>query len=174
MFDKNKGIDIFEVWKEYENIAMHFNELIIRLRIQALGGIATISALTGFFSMGDTPADFRWSILGGVLFLLCLVWVAIWRLDMSYYDKLLIGSVDAIIEVERLSKKQTTIGELNMSQKIENATCGNSKRSFCNARNGFYLIVLIALLIWKGQSRVGIAKSISTINQPDIRGLVTA
>lgn len=48
--DKDKKIcesDLFNVWKEYEGIAMHFNELIIRLRTHALGGVAAISAIIG-------------------------------------------------------------------------------------------------------------------------------
>lgn len=40
-----EGTDVFEVWTKYEDIAMHFNDLLIKLRTQALGGVAAISAL---------------------------------------------------------------------------------------------------------------------------------
>ena len=35
----------FELWKSYEDVAMHFNDLLIRLRIQALAALATISSI---------------------------------------------------------------------------------------------------------------------------------
>jgi hypothetical protein len=35
----------FNRWLEYEKITMHFNDLLIRLRIQALGGLAAICAI---------------------------------------------------------------------------------------------------------------------------------
>ncbi|WP_045057133.1 hypothetical protein [Aliterella atlantica] len=38
--------EIFQVWREYENIAMHFNELLIKLRVQALGAIAIIGTIS--------------------------------------------------------------------------------------------------------------------------------
>ncbi len=40
----------FEAWKQYESIAMHFNELIARFRLQALGGTATIAAVGALYS----------------------------------------------------------------------------------------------------------------------------
>lgn len=35
----------FELWKSYEDVAMHFNDLLIRLRTQALAALATISSI---------------------------------------------------------------------------------------------------------------------------------
>jgi hypothetical protein len=37
-----------ELWGKYEDIAMHFNELLIRLRTQALGAVATIVTAAGY------------------------------------------------------------------------------------------------------------------------------
>ena len=59
--------DIYELWQKYEKVAMHFNDLIIRLRTQALAGVAALSALTGFFAKADFGA-----------LSLSLVWVAVW------------------------------------------------------------------------------------------------
>ena len=39
---------LLEVWKKYEDIAMHFNDLIMRWRLQAMGGLATLVTIGGF------------------------------------------------------------------------------------------------------------------------------
>jgi hypothetical protein len=41
-----QGWPVFEVWTKYEDIAMHFNDLLIRLRTQALGAIAALGTNT--------------------------------------------------------------------------------------------------------------------------------
>jgi len=144
-----EGSDLFEVWKEYERIAMHFNELIIQLRVRALASIAAISALVGFLSRGD-PEGFRWGILAAVFVMLAIFWVAISILDLRYYNRLLIGSVSAILEIEKASKNQTKIREINMSHRIEEAVAGNftriPKEPSWSGRRLFYVLVLIALL----------------------------
>jgi hypothetical protein len=48
--EQDSRLTYLALWKEYEGVAMHFNELLIRLRTQALGGVAAISAITGFLS----------------------------------------------------------------------------------------------------------------------------
>jgi len=147
---KSEGISIFEVWKEYESIAMHFNELLIKLRIQALGGIAAISALVGFLSKGDTPEDFRWGILAGVFFILALFWIAIWFLDFRYYNRLLLGAVAAIFQVEKKSKTHTHMQELELSHIVEQAVRGKIEGlrgpGFFSGRHWFYILVLLSLL----------------------------
>jgi hypothetical protein len=42
-------IDVQCLWEKYEDIAMHFNDLLIRLRTQSLAGVAALSALVGIF-----------------------------------------------------------------------------------------------------------------------------
>lgn len=101
--NKEKKPSVFEVWKEYESIAMHFNELLIQLRTRALGGIAVITALVSVLSKGETASDFRWSVLSAVLFILTLVWIAIWILDVKYYRRLLYGAVRDVLEIESVS-----------------------------------------------------------------------
>jgi len=151
VIEKPEGTRIFEVWKEYENIAMHFNELLIKLRMQALGGIAAISALVGFLSKGDTPEDFRWGILASVFFILVLFWVAIWFLDFRYYNRLLLGAVAAIFQIEEKSKTHTHIQELELSHIVEQAVRGKTKGlkgpGLLSGRHWFYGLVLLALSI---------------------------
>jgi len=153
MSDEN-GKPIFEVWEKYEDIAMHFNEMIIKLRTQAIGGVAAIATIVAAINKNNTDSVFHWEIMIGVFFFLSLFWVAIWMLDFKYYNRLLHGSVDAILEIEKLSKTQTHITELNLSQKIEDAVAGvgnqidarlHKKLSF--GRKWFYLIVFIGLII---------------------------
>src|SRR5664280_1831888 len=40
-----EGWPLKDVWEKYEDIAMHFNDLLIRLRTQALAAVAAISTL---------------------------------------------------------------------------------------------------------------------------------
>ena len=110
----NQTIDTFELWKEYENIAMHFNELIIQLRSRALGGIAVVTALVGFISKDDGSSNFKWELLSNSFILLLMFWMAIFILDYFYYNKLLSGSVDAIIELEK-----TTSNKISLNNKVK-------------------------------------------------------
>jgi hypothetical protein len=91
----------FAVWLEYEKIAIHFNDLILRLRIQALGGVAAISALAGLVVNEKVPADLRWKVLGFAFSVLTVFWLALAILDLCYYSRLLRGAVAAILEVEK-------------------------------------------------------------------------
>jgi len=46
------GFPTRELWEKYEDIAMHFNDLIIKLRTQALAGVVALSTLVGFSQSG--------------------------------------------------------------------------------------------------------------------------
>lgn len=124
-----KGAPIFTVWKAYEDVAMHFNDLLLKLRIQALGGVAALAVLASVFS------NFRsyyfqgtWVLAAACFFGLLLIWCAIWALDRLYYNRLLIGSVIAIASIEQLSKTQTHIKELDLSTRIGEAIEGKTPK----------------------------------------------
>jgi hypothetical protein len=117
--------DLFNVWKEYESIAMHFNELIIRLRTHALGGVAAISAIIGYISSNST-SQIDWGFLSAVFFMLTIAWTAICYLDLGYYNKLLEGSVKAILEIEKIAAEQHYPVPLNLSITIESVIQGLS------------------------------------------------
>jgi hypothetical protein len=151
------GTEIFRVWKHYETIAMHFNELIMRLRIQALAGVAAISTLAGVLGKGADNQAADWGLMTGVFFFLCVFWVAIWVLDFRYYTRLLLGAVDALLRLEQLSQTQARVTEINMSTLIERAVDSSSYAGASEAekakrwrlafgRRWFYILVFGALV----------------------------
>jgi len=142
---------IFTAWKAYEEIAMHFNDMLLRLRIQALAGVAALAVLASVFSNVRT-FNFQgtWLIASAAFFGLMLVWIAIWLLDRTYYTRLLMGSVDALLALEALSKEGKPLGSIDLSSRIDN--CVRAKKTVKHPRGvcSFYLIVFITLFIGFG------------------------
>lgn len=94
-------VDIQSLWAKYEDIAMHFNDLLMRLRTQALAGIAAISTLVGIFTKADpTALQSDWLIATGIFSALAVFWLAIFCLDLFYYNRLLVGAVTALKGLE--------------------------------------------------------------------------
>ena len=151
--NKKEGIPIFELWSKYEEIAMHFNDLIVKIRTQALGAVAAITTIAGILSKGNDIGSYNWGLISSVFFFLIVFWLAIWILDFKYYNRLLHGAVDAIIKLEALSKSGVThVKEIDLSTCIENAVADegvqrsdarHAKISF--GRKWFYQLVLLAL-----------------------------
>ncbi len=144
------NIDAFETWKQYQQVAMHFNDLLMRLRSQSLAAVAAFSAIAGVVLKAEVDASFRWGALAGVFLLLSLFWLAIWILDFCYYNRLLIGAVDALIDIERATAEGRPITELNLSTRIERVVSErrkpeNGKLGRERARWLFYSIVFVAL-----------------------------
>src|SRR5581483_7463808 len=108
-----------ELWSRYEEITMHFNELLMRLRLQSLAGIAAVSTLVGLFSK-EGIADVRvsWLVATGIFLALALFWVAIWCLDFLYYNRLLGGAVAGLLQLED-QIKSGTVTNIQMSTTIE-------------------------------------------------------
>jgi hypothetical protein len=153
----HEGWPIRQLWKEYESIAMHFNDLIIKLRTQALGAVAAISTLVGIFGKTSAGNKESWEIAATVFLFLCLFWIAIWVIDFCYYNRLLLGAVAAILDLEKASKTTTRIYHINISTKIQGTVAGDETAfdsipckkvwRLVRGRWAFYLIVFIALLI---------------------------
>lgn len=102
--DEKTGWGLYEVWEKYESVAVHFNDLLIRLRLQALAGVAALSTLVGIFAKTDMGlVQGSWEIAGTAFVALAAFWVAIWVLDLAYYNRLLLGAVSAIMDLENLS-----------------------------------------------------------------------
>ncbi len=131
-FSSEKFDRAFQLWSKYEDIAMHFNELIIKLRVQALGGL-TISGTVAtaiFKEQNDS------NLLRLLVPFFLAGWIAIYFLDMHYYNRLLSGAADAIVELEKL------LENIKLSNKITEEI-----RKSENGRTLFYSIVSIALVI---------------------------
>lgn len=154
-YPKTKNsIPIFELWIEHEKIAMHFNDLLIKLRVQALAGVTAIGTIASIFAktQSGTAAD-TWELAAGIFAALCMIWIAIFILDFFYYYRLLQGAVRAIIELEEMSKASKTVDEIRLSGHVEDSVKNNSARrmSFCERvwiMKGvlvFYLLVFITL-----------------------------
>lgn len=144
-------IDVQNLWSRYEEIAMHFNDLLMRLRTQSLAGIAALSALVGIFSKdGIADAHLDWVVAQAIFAAMIGFWIAIWILDMAYYNRLLTGAVKAIVDLENATKPNETFGgHINMSTKID----AQFTRPVIDLKDGryggvilFYVIVLIVLV----------------------------
>lgn len=141
--------EIFQLWKEYEQVAMHFNGLLIKLRAQALAGVAGISAVTSLFAKNTIDASPNWEVIVFVIGSLSLFWVAIAILDLFYYNRLLWGSVKAILKIEEISKLgKSYISSIELSTIIRE-TEREGVRWDIKRISGpiiFYLVVLFALV----------------------------
>lgn len=147
--ENNKlNLDLYKVWQKYQDIAMHFNDLIIKVRIQALGGVAAIITVVGFI-FKEKEGGIPWNIMIALFGFLLLFWGAIWILDFLYYNRLLLGAIDALLKIEELSERNDTINLLDMSHKIEAAVHGDT---LARKRKGllwgpilFYSLVVMSL-----------------------------
>jgi hypothetical protein len=158
---EEQGWPIKELWEKYEDIAMHFNDLIIKLRTQALGGVAALSTLVGVFAKADLGHfTYTWEIAGFVFLGLGAFWVAIWILDFWYYNDLLIGAVAALLELEKESATKTHIAQIRLSTLVEQSAAGEMDFQFSwrktlriiAPRWTFYILVFLALMAGAGLS----------------------
>lgn len=118
----SSGFDLFEVWKEYERIAMHFNDLLIRLRTQSLAAVAAFATIAGVLLKSESIGrELRWGTLAAVFAVLALLWLAIWVFDFTYYNRLLLGAVRSLLAIEEASKSGTRLAALSLSIDIEAA-----------------------------------------------------
>ncbi len=109
----------FLYWAKCEDVAIHFNELIVKMRTQSLGGLAALAAVMGWATKAGTEGSSLPAGWIAMAFLaLLIVWTSIGLIDWLYYGRLLKGAVDEIKRVERLSK-----GRYELSIHIDEA-CG--------------------------------------------------
>ena len=149
------GWPIYELWGKYEDVAMHFNDLIIKLRTAALAGVAALSTLVGVFAKSDAGHfGITWEIAFCVFLGLIAFWLAIWILDFAFYNKLLIGAIAALIDLETLSATEKRIPQIKVSPLVERSVSSNvpfnltriQRFNVLKGRWAFYLLVLSALI----------------------------
>jgi len=146
--------DTLALWSKYEDIAMHFNDLLMRLRTQALAGIAAISTLVGIFSKENAlQLQSSWLVAGYIFAGLSLFWVAIAVLDLGYYNRLLMSAVAALVALEKGHEGPNGPGRINMSTIIQLEFTGSrQQRKKLNIHSGpnkgvavFYLLVFFVI-----------------------------
>ncbi|MCH8976900.1 MAG: hypothetical protein IH836_04665 [Proteobacteria bacterium] len=104
-----------QLWYHYEQIAMHFNELIIQYRLQLMGGAGAIGALASYLiGLKDNNDIHRARVRTAVSWILFVLLCAAAVLDLFYYNQLLQGAVDALLAYEE------SVPGINMSTMIEN------------------------------------------------------
>ena len=138
---------VVDVWKKYEDVAMHFNELIMRWRLQAIGGLAALVTAAGFVVGDATTLLVRYRAMLILSLMLTFAWVAVGLIDLVYYRRLLRGAVDAILEVEKAHP------QLTLSTQIEQRAAAGSVYGPIL----FYATGLVPLLgiVWWAWSQLG-------------------
>jgi hypothetical protein len=113
------SLDAQKLWEKYEDIAMHFNDLLMRLRSQSIAGIAALSTVVGVLTKGDvTDERVSWLVAAMIFVAMALIWVAIWCIDFLYYNVLLTGAVSALQQLEEETQRGGP-KSINMSTLIE-------------------------------------------------------
>jgi hypothetical protein len=129
--------DVIALWYHYEEIAMHFNELIMQYRLQLIGGAGAIGTVASYL-IGAKIKDVvegRWLralVCSGLLVLVA----AAASLDLLYYDKLLRGAVDALLDFEMKHP------QIQMSTRIENSV-GQGKFAIWHVYETLLLLMTI-------------------------------
>src|SRR5688572_11459582 len=91
---------VVQLWMKYEDIAMHFNDLIMRWRIQAIGGLATLVTVAGFVVGDAASLAVRYRAMLILSAMLTCAWIGVAIIDLFYYRKLLMGAVASILKLE--------------------------------------------------------------------------
>ncbi len=150
----SSGINLFEAWKEYQRIAMHFNDLLMRLRSQSLAAVGALASVAGFAFKGEAGAfATNWHALVAAFGALSVFWVAIWVLDFAYYNRLLLGAVNALVAIEKASAAgKTTLDRLNLSHDIEDAVANKPSVKGRNSKGRWIFYILVFSVLMTGLS----------------------
>jgi hypothetical protein len=155
------GYDLRELWVEYEKVAMHFNDLLMRLRTQSLAGLVAV-ATAGSILVNAHSLPANQSLHLRILFAsLALVWSAIAVIDLTYYDRMLLGAVGAIHELERKSETTERADRINLSMAITDAV--THKKMTISVSPWYTGRKLYYILIGGGLSAFSVAFAIASI-----------
>ena len=143
--------DLKELWIEYEKIAMHFNDLLMRLRTQSLGGLGAIAA-TASILVTSHASPAHQSLYMFILFgTLTLAWISVGVIDLTYYDRMLLGTVGAIHELERLSATSAAVDHIKLSLAITDAVTHKkfaiATSPWNTGRRLYYILIGSGLLV---------------------------
>lgn len=137
--------DEARAWTKAEDVAIHFNEMILNFRLKAVGALTLAAGLVGsvLLAKGDKAGDAvppinYFSFALGMWFL-AAVWAAIMCLDLFYYHRLLLGAVADALRIE-----ETSGGRLQLSTLIKKKAEEGPTDSV--ARGLFYVLPLVAMI----------------------------
>src|SRR5262249_49527144 len=99
-----------EAWKTSEDVAMHFNNLLLGFRLKSVGGIAAGAVLGFGLKVGELA---HWGVIFAIFVALTMIWVLVWAADFFYYYPLLAGAVDELLRLEK------ELGDIRLSHLIE-------------------------------------------------------
>jgi hypothetical protein len=149
-----------QLWHHYEEIAMHFNSLLMQYRLQFLGGAGTLGAIASYLIGGkiEDAAQRHWlRFLVSTGLLLLMVGAAV--LDIFYYNRLLRGAVNELLRFEGLHPT------IQMSTQIER-TVGWGQYAFV----AMYIILITVLggfVLWSWKNRhLGQGLTAQAVEQP--------
>lgn len=132
-----------ELWEKAEEVAMHFNGLIMSFRLKALAAVTLGVGLIGTTLLtkeGEIPHRHNFMLAMLAMIFLAFGWCAMWVIDFGYYSRLLRGAVSELLRLEQQSN-----GVIKLSTEIERVAKG-SRFSDRVARGVFYILPLVLLL----------------------------
>lgn len=97
-----------EIWKKVIDVQMHFNDLELRVRnyaILSLGAIITVSGYTLKDGNHVPISGFNVPFASITLFCGAIIWLCFWFMDRHWYHRLLLGSVQHGIKIEKKYKE---------------------------------------------------------------------
>lgn len=106
------GAQALDYWEKCQDVAMHFNQLLIRFRTQAIAAFAAAGGLFGFAAHENGPGV-RIDVVSLGAVWLATAWAAIALIDFLYYHRLLRGAVEELLRIEEAS------GVVRLSTRIE-------------------------------------------------------
>ena len=131
-----------DLWFHYEEITMHFNQLIIQYRLQLMGGVGAIGAVASYLIASKTEEANRPGLRFVVSLTLLVLVSAAAYLDIYYYNQLLEGAVDALLEFEKNNPR------IYMSTRIHDAVKGDWPWPVIHIWYSAIIVPLVVFVLW--------------------------
>ncbi len=132
------------LWHHYEEVAIHFNELIIQYRIQVMGGASVIGVIASYFAIKDKGDDnLNYNLVAFISTWLLIILTAAAVLDIYYYNELLRGAVNAIVKLESQHKEL-----LYMSAIIKEQFGDGGASRYIYITYGIIMVPLAIFTVW--------------------------
>lgn len=117
---------LFTLWDKYEDAAKHFNDLNMRWRLQAMGGLAGLTTLAGFVVGEQSTIVARLRAMIMFSGMLAFGWIGVALLDLCYYNELLYGAGRAIRKLE--DKTASWSLPIDLSTHLDQAVYSQGRR----------------------------------------------